>query len=191
MSTIANPAPFSRLKIRTGALVFCDNDVALIRRDRATSTHYTPPGGNVEPGEPLPAALRRELAEELHLDLRQASAPQLVWTVDQRISRPGPTPPPRKLHMIYRLHITAQVRATLADREYDELPNGSHELGIIEWIDYRKTEHSLRVARCCGNRFLASPQLKGCEHDPIERDGCGASGSASRGRGNSSGVVRA
>ncbi|WP_327581619.1 NUDIX hydrolase [Nonomuraea sp. NBC_00507] len=141
MSTIANPAPFSRLKIRTGALVFCDNDVALIRRDRATSTHYTPPGGNVEPGEPLPAALRRELAEELHLDLRQASAPQLLWTVDQRISRPGPTPPPRKLHMIYRLHITAQVRATLADREYDELPNGSHELGIIEWIDYRKTEH--------------------------------------------------
>lgn len=43
------------------------------RRDHATSNHYTPPGGNVEPGEPLPAALRRELAEEFELDLDHAS----------------------------------------------------------------------------------------------------------------------
>ncbi|MEV5560285.1 NUDIX hydrolase [Nonomuraea wenchangensis] len=61
--------PFSRVKIRTGALVFCEHDVALIRRDRATGSHYTPPGGNVNPGEDLIAALRRELAEELRLDL--------------------------------------------------------------------------------------------------------------------------
>jgi 8-oxo-dGTP pyrophosphatase MutT (NUDIX family) len=132
-------APFSHLKIRTGALVFCDTEVALIRRDRATSTHYTPPGGNVEPGEPLPDALRRELAEELHLDLDHATEPELLWLVDQRVTRPGPTPPPRKLHLIYRIHITAQVRATLAGHEYDELPDGGHELGVIEWIDYRKT----------------------------------------------------
>ncbi|MET9605942.1 NUDIX domain-containing protein [Streptomyces sp. NPDC006512] len=57
------PAPFSRIKIRTGALVFCGDDVALVRRDRAHATHYTPPGGNVEDGEDLVAALRRELAE--------------------------------------------------------------------------------------------------------------------------------
>ncbi|MEU3468963.1 hypothetical protein ABZ716_13730 [Streptomyces sp. NPDC006687] len=31
-------APFSRIKIRTGALVFCGDDVALIRRDRAHSS---------------------------------------------------------------------------------------------------------------------------------------------------------
>ncbi|MFD4172416.1 NUDIX domain-containing protein [Streptomyces anulatus] len=133
------PAPFSRIKIRTGALVFCGDDVALIRRDRADSTHYTPPGGNVEHGEDLDAALARELAEELCLDTTQAEGGDLLWVVDQRVTRPGPTPPPRKLHMIYRFHITPDIRATLAEQELDELPDGSHEAGVIEWIDYRKT----------------------------------------------------
>ncbi|MFF8381636.1 NUDIX domain-containing protein [Streptomyces sp. NPDC015661] len=132
-------APFSRIKIRTGALVFCGDDVALIRRDRADSTHYTPPGGNVEHGEDLDAALARELAEELDLNIDQAEGGDLLWVVDQRVTRPGPTPPPRKLHLIYRLHITPELRATLAETEQDELPDGSHETGTIEWIDYRKT----------------------------------------------------
>ncbi|MEV6251264.1 NUDIX domain-containing protein [Streptomyces sp. NPDC051742] len=132
-------APYSRIKIRTGALVFCGNDVALIRRDRVGSTHYTPPGGNVEHGEDLGEALARELAEELDLDVDQAEGGDLTWVVDQRVTRPGPTPPPRKLHLIYRLHITPEVRATLAEVELDEQPDGSHQTGIIEWIDYRKT----------------------------------------------------
>ncbi|WP_236567982.1 MULTISPECIES: NUDIX domain-containing protein [unclassified Nocardiopsis] len=45
--------------------MFCGEEVALIRRDRAASTHHTPQGGNVEPGEDLFAALPRELGEEL------------------------------------------------------------------------------------------------------------------------------
>ncbi|WP_307669414.1 NUDIX hydrolase [Streptomyces sp. V2I9] len=56
-----------------GGLVFCGEDVALIRRDRPGSIHYTPPGGNVEHGEDLEAALARELAEELDLDIGQAA----------------------------------------------------------------------------------------------------------------------
>ncbi|MGW0032799.1 NUDIX domain-containing protein [Streptomyces sp. NPDC003314] len=61
----ATAIPFSRIKIRTGALVFCGDDVAFIRRDRAGSTHCTPPGGNVEHGEEFDTALARELSEEL------------------------------------------------------------------------------------------------------------------------------
>ncbi|GGN45207.1 NUDIX domain-containing protein [Streptomyces fuscichromogenes] len=138
-STEQPTAKFSRIKIRTGALVFCGDQVALIRRDRAGSTHYTPPGGNVEPGEDLDQALARELHEELGLDVGQAEGGELLWVVDQCLTRPGPTPPPRKLHLIYRLHVTDAVRATLAEQELDELPDGSHEVGVIEWIDYRKT----------------------------------------------------
>ncbi|WP_046776947.1 NUDIX domain-containing protein [Streptomyces yangpuensis] len=134
----AVPIPFSRIKIRTAALVFCGDEVALIRRDRPGSTHYSPPGGNVEDGEDLTCALRRELAEELALDIDRAEGGDLLWVVDQRVSRPGPTPPPRKLHLIHRLHITPAVRATLAVEERDEQPDGSHEIGVIEWIDYRK-----------------------------------------------------
>ncbi|MCX5402663.1 NUDIX domain-containing protein [Streptomyces sp. NBC_00335] len=130
--------PFSRIKIRTGAVIFCGDDVALIRRDRADSTHYTSPGGNVEDGEDLREALRRELAEELDLDIDQAEGGELLWVIDQRVTRPGPTPPPRKLHMIYRLHITTELRDTLAEQELDEQPDGSHEVGVVEWIDYRK-----------------------------------------------------
>ncbi|GLY79211.1 hypothetical protein Airi01_074780 [Actinoallomurus iriomotensis] len=129
---------FARIKIRVGALVFCGNDVALIRRDRPGSTHFTPPGGNVEHGEDLLTALRRELAEELDLAHPQANAPELLWVIDQMVSRPGATPPPRKLHLIYRLHITPDVREALATEEYDEVPGG-HEIGLIDWIDYRTT----------------------------------------------------
>jgi ADP-ribose pyrophosphatase YjhB (NUDIX family) len=135
---VTNELPYSRIKVRTGALVFCGEDVALIRRDRPTGSHYTPPGGNAEPGEDFIAALGRELAEELHLDLAEATPPELCWIQDQMVTRPGPTLPPRKLHLIFRCHITADIRAKLATVEYDELPNGDHELGIIEWISYRK-----------------------------------------------------
>ncbi|MGW6499300.1 NUDIX domain-containing protein [Nonomuraea angiospora] len=134
---MTDPAPFSRVKIRTGALVFCGDDIALIRRDRPTGSHYTPPGGNVDSGEDLLDALRRELAEELRLNLDDATQPELCWIQDQRVTRPGP-PPPRKIHMIFRLHITPNVRTQLATVEYDELPDGGSEPGIIEWLNYRK-----------------------------------------------------
>jgi 8-oxo-dGTP pyrophosphatase MutT (NUDIX family) len=161
MTTPAKPstagtAPFSRIKIRVGALVFCNNEVALIRRDRPDSVHYTPPGGNVEPGEELEAALRRELAEELDLQPDQASTPELLWVVDQRVSRPGPTPPPRKLHLIYRLHVTSEVRRMLAVEEYDEQPGGDHEVGVVEWVDHRRTA-DLPLFPLIGSALAALP----------------------------------
>jgi 8-oxo-dGTP diphosphatase len=149
MASPAEPAPFSRIKIRAAALVFCGEDVALIRRDRPAGSHYTPPGGNTEPGEDILDALRRELAEELRLSLADATEPALCWIADatepalcwiqdQMVTRPGPTAPPRKLHLIFRCFITPAIRATLATVEYDEQPDGTQEPGIIEWISYRK-----------------------------------------------------
>ncbi|MCC9309395.1 NUDIX domain-containing protein [Kitasatospora sp. RB6PN24] len=141
MTEPESPPDFSRIKIRVGALVLCGDEVALIRRERAGGVRFfTPPGGNVEPGEDLEAALWRELAEELGLSRGQvAGHPELLWVVDQRVNRPGPTPPPRKLHLLYRLHIGEAVRGRLAAEEYDELPDGTHEVGHIDWLDYRST----------------------------------------------------
>ncbi|MFC4561076.1 hypothetical protein ACFO4E_04315 [Nocardiopsis mangrovi] len=57
--------------------------------------------------------------------------------VDQRVTRPGPTASPRKLHLLHRLHTTPGVRATPATQECDERPGGGHEVGAIEWVDHR------------------------------------------------------
>ncbi|MER7846867.1 NUDIX hydrolase [Kitasatospora sp. NPDC096077] len=131
--------PFSRIKVRVTGLVFCGTEVALLRRDRADSTHYTTIGGNVAAGEDFRAAAARELQEELGLAPDQADDLELIGLADARVTRPGPTAAPRKIHLIYRTHVTPEVRATLATQEFDELPDGSHEVGTIEWIDYRKT----------------------------------------------------
>jgi 8-oxo-dGTP pyrophosphatase MutT (NUDIX family) len=165
MTADGAPTRFSRIKIRTGAVIFCGDDVALIRRDRAGSMHYTPPGGNVEPGEDLLAALARELAEELALDIREATPPQLLWVADQMVSRLGPTPPPRKLHLLYRLHVTPDVRARMATQEYDELPDGGHEIGIVEWPNYRKTA-TLPIFPPIGAALAALPTPHAPAGDP-------------------------
>ncbi|WP_329562490.1 NUDIX hydrolase [Kitasatospora sp. NBC_01266] len=130
--------PFSMIKVRVTGLVFCGDEVALLRRDRADSVHYTTVGGNAEAGEDFRAALARELAEELGLEPDQAGKPELIGTMDARVTRPGATPSPRKIHLIYRTFVTPEVRAGLATQEFDELPDGGHEVGTVEWIDYRK-----------------------------------------------------
>ncbi|SDS49099.1 8-oxo-dGTP pyrophosphatase MutT, NUDIX family [Streptomyces sp. TLI_053] len=135
------PEPFSRIKVRVTGLVFCGTDVALLRRDRADSVHWTTIGGNVQDGEDYREAVLRELEEELGLGPGLAStAPELIWMADARITRPGPTPSPRKFHLIYRLHVTPEVRARLATQEFDELPDGGHEVGTVEWHDWRKVD---------------------------------------------------
>ncbi|MFE9427466.1 NUDIX hydrolase [Kitasatospora sp. NPDC006697] len=131
---------FEAVRIRVGALVFCGEELALLRRSRPDGDFYSTIGGNVEPGEDLRAALWRELDEELGLAADQVVClePELIWVQDAMVPRPGPTPPPRKLHLHYRLHVTPAVRAMLASEEYDLLPDGTRDLGRIEWIPYRR-----------------------------------------------------
>ncbi|MGW4690221.1 NUDIX hydrolase [Streptomyces sp. NPDC004244] len=159
-----SPVPFARIKVRTGALVFCGDELALIRRDRPASALYTLPGGNVEDGEDLTAALHRELAEELALDVRLAEGGDLMWVVDQRVTRPGPTPPPRKLHLLHRFHITPEVRAALAVQEADELPDGTHDIGVVEWLDYREAA-SLPLFPPVGPALAALPHPRAAVSD--------------------------
>ncbi|GAA4989343.1 hypothetical protein GCM10023205_70540 [Yinghuangia aomiensis] len=117
------------------AAVFDGDDVALVRRVKPTgASHYSLPGGNVEPGEDLGDALRRELHEELGLRLApDAPAPAFTWLVDAMVSRPGGTPP-RKLHLVYRAHLAPVLRTGLRTTEDDEVGPGD-----IVWLNHRQT----------------------------------------------------
>lgn len=120
---------FATVRIRVAGLVHHDGEVALIRRDRAGGILHTLPGGNVDPGEDLMAALARELAEELHLHLPPSRVPALVGVQDQRVTRPGPDPSPRKLHLIFDVPISDTERDQTATVEHDE-----HGTGDIVWL---------------------------------------------------------
>lgn len=128
---------FHKIKVRVAALVFDGDEVALIRRinDQGVA-HYSLPGGNVEPAEPLPQALRRELLEELGLDLsRVQQQPSFTWLLDAMVSRPGSVPP-RKLHFVYRVYVDPEIRREL--RHFEEDDTGGK--GEVVWLSYRATE---------------------------------------------------
>ncbi|WCD84220.1 hypothetical protein KPP03845_100541 [Streptomyces xanthophaeus] len=134
--TNSEPTAFHRIKIRVAALVFDGEDVALIRRtnDQGTS-HYSLPGGNVEPSEPLPGALQRELQEELGLHPEHLSGPPaFTWLLDAMVTRPG-SAPPRKLHLVYRIQLGTGARQKLKTFEDDDTAGR----GDIVWLPYRQT----------------------------------------------------
>ncbi|MCF2436752.1 hypothetical protein LV779_31910 [Streptomyces thinghirensis] len=119
------------------AVIFCGDDVALSPPRRADSTHYTLPGGNVEDGEDFRP---RELAEGFHPNIDQPTAAICCGSSTSASAARASTPSPRKSTWIYRFHITpGSPREALAEQELDELSDGSHKVGVVEWVDYRKT----------------------------------------------------
>ncbi|MEU0008685.1 NUDIX hydrolase [Streptomyces sp. NPDC006314] len=127
--------PFAHIKIRVAAALFNGDEIALIHRTKNGRDQYTLPGGNVEPGEPIQQALARELDEELGLKLAESSSvPQLTWIQDAMVTRPG-SAPPRKLHLVFRVHITNSTRAHLRTVEHDDTAGAGH----LTWCHYRDT----------------------------------------------------
>ncbi|MBT2369291.1 NUDIX hydrolase [Streptomyces sp. ISL-10] len=123
------------MKIRVAAALFNGDEIALIHRTKNGQDQYTLPGGNVEPGEPMHRALERELDEELGLDLTKAgSVPQVTWIQDAMVTRPGSTPP-RKLHLVFRVHIASQTRTRLRTVEHDDTAGAGH----LVWSHYKDT----------------------------------------------------
>lgn len=72
----------SAFRVRPGAkaLVTGADGVLLVRESHADGTPFwTLPGGGARPGEDLPAALRREVNEELAARCRVGSRVETVW----------------------------------------------------------------------------------------------------------------
>lgn len=128
------PAPAPALTVRTSAVILDGNRMCLIRRRRPDGDQYSVPGGLVQPHEPIPDALARELDEEL--GLKVADVPEsadLRWIQDQIVTRPGTTELFRRLHLIHLLRLPTRLRATVAREEQD-----AEDSNEVVWMDYRR-----------------------------------------------------
>ncbi|MDH6545097.1 NUDIX hydrolase [Streptomyces sp. SPB4] len=122
------------IAVRTSAVILDGDELCLIHRRRPAGDQYSVPGGLVQNLEPIPAALARELREELDLDLAEVpQAPELRWVQDQITNRPGTTTPLRRLHLVHLVRLPSDVRPTIATTEKD-----AEDDTAVTWVDYRE-----------------------------------------------------
>ncbi|MFJ9612051.1 NUDIX domain-containing protein [Kitasatospora sp. NPDC101176] len=116
--TVARP-----VRVRVCAVLVHDGRVCLIHRQRAAGLQHSLPGGVVEneDGEEPAEALRRELLEELGLDLAVLPAPPVLRFVqDQETERPGEVEPFRRRHLVLPAHLPAHLVQAVAAVEQDD-----------------------------------------------------------------------
>ncbi len=117
----SDASPVSALIVRACCVILHDRQVALIHRQRPGGDQYSLPGGLVHADEQVPAALARELKEELGLDVTALPRrPELRWVQDQLTTRPGSTVPFRRLHLIHVLpDLPSRARHAMPATEQD------------------------------------------------------------------------
>ena len=109
---MATPVP--RPEVAVGAVCVRDGRLLIVRRGRGVAVgRWSLPGGRVEPGETLEAAVRRELLEETGLDVTVGA----LCGIAERISE-------RAHYVILDFWATASGSATAGDDADD-----------VAWVD--------------------------------------------------------
>lgn len=99
-------------RVGCGAAILRDGRLLLVRRRRAPEAgHWGLPGGKVDWLEPVPAAVAREIAEELGLVIRPR---RLLCVVDQIDAAAGE-------HWVAPVYVVEDAEGTPAIRERDAL----------------------------------------------------------------------
>ncbi|MFE7558831.1 NUDIX domain-containing protein [Kitasatospora sp. NPDC057500] len=109
------------VRVRVCAVLVHDGEVCLIRRRRQAGLQHSLPGGLTEDGEDPTEALRRELREELGLELAALPDPLVLRFVqDQETERPGESVPFRRRHLVFTAHLPGHLVAAVAAVEQDD-----------------------------------------------------------------------
>ncbi|MDH6580265.1 NUDIX domain-containing protein [Kitasatospora sp. MAP5-34] len=111
----------TQARVRVCAVLVDNGRVCLIRRQRPAGLQLSFPGGLAEDGEDPSDTLRRELLEELGLDLAVLpDPPQLRFVQDQETVRPGETTPFRRRHLVFTAHLPTVLHRAVARTEQDD-----------------------------------------------------------------------
>ena len=89
-------------RIRVAALIVIDGRVLLVRHRRGNRRYFLLPGGGVEHRETLADALKREVLEEVGLDIEVGDPVLLSDTVD-------PASPAHRVHIVFAATVLAGV----------------------------------------------------------------------------------
>lgn len=104
------------IRVSAAVIVDADNRILLVRKRGTTA--FMQPGGKADPGETPLEALRRELREELNVDVPAAQIRALGRYVADAANEPGHT-----------------VEAELFAVHLDDEPEPSSEIAETVWVD--------------------------------------------------------
>jgi 8-oxo-dGTP diphosphatase len=108
-------APASEPRVRVAAVLPIDGRVVLVRHRKGASTYYLLPGGGVEFGETLEAALEREVREETGLLMRIRRPLFISDTLDTERGR-------HIVHVMFLADVTGgRITASPADTAVEEV----------------------------------------------------------------------
>lgn len=112
------PRPPDRLYVAVKAAVWKRDRLLLVREGAPEAGHYDLPGGRLDAGESLESGLRRELREELGVEIKEWSGlPIKTWAT---VSRDGTG----VVALLYRV--------TLASEEFTHAPGD--EVTAAQWL---------------------------------------------------------
>lgn len=68
-------------RVRVGAAIVRNDQILVVKHEKQNGPYWLLPGGGVEPGEPIPEALKRELREEACLEIEPGNPLMIVDSI--------------------------------------------------------------------------------------------------------------